>query len=126
MKPVSELQKPAQAEFPLASAVSEKALAAAGFSPEAVGEFVRKGVEKLVQKLEATKTTYFAFEGVVIDQREDEDTAAQLKAATELIRTGIDVMGMKKKPADSDSGPKPAINIDLSGWTVQAPKEPLP
>src|ERR1043166_445004 len=101
-----------------ASEMRDLALEAAGFDPEAVGAFVRKGVEKLIEKLEAKKTQYFAFEGTVIDQRVDEDTAAQLKAATELVNIGADVMAMKRRAVE-DTGSKRDITIDLSGWDFQ-------
>lgn len=99
-------------------------LDAAGFEPAEVGAMVRLGVEKLKQKLEATKTQFFAHEGVVIDEKICADNTAQLKAATELIAIGADVMALRRRSTENDGGKRQEIKIDLSGWTVTAPTEP--
>lgn len=106
---------------PLTAAdVREIALEAAGFTPEFAGEFTRKAVDKLIQKLEADKIQFFAFEGQVVDERVVQDTTSQIAAAKALADIGMSVAALNRKSAE-EKPHTPTVNIDLSGWTVQPP-----
>lgn len=117
MLPDRQSTKP---NFPTTVDIRDIALEAAGFDPKAVGEFVRQGVDKLIEKLSATKKSYFSHEGVVQDEREDADNAAQIKAASELIALGVEITAMKRR-SGTETPQKPNVVVDLSGWTVTTP-----
>lgn len=120
-KTYDELKNAAPSVQPFSLAeIREIALDAAGFEPEAVGAFVRKAVDKLIQKLEAKTTKHFAFEGIVQDEREMEDNAAQIKAASELIHIGADVTAMRRKSADEKPKGESVHAVNLVGWTINA------
>ena len=102
----------------------QMALDAAGFTPESIGELVRAGVDKLLDKLSATKVSYFAFEGVVTDERVTQDHMAQIKAAEGLIAIGADMAALRRKVKE-DAQPKPvAPSINLVGWTLNVQPPP--
>lgn len=110
-----------QENYPITAAeLRERVLDVAGFDPEAVGAWMKKSADKLVEKLDAKTTKFFTSEGRVTDSREVGDNASQIKAASELLSLGVDIMALKKQEGSGGSTPR-AISIDLSGWSVQAP-----
>lgn len=105
--------------------VRQLTLDAAGFDPQTAGAWLRRAAEKMVEKLDATKTQFFAHEGEIISRVEIIDHATQLKAAEDLSSLGIDVMGLRRRSTDDRPAP-PQINIDLSGWSVNTPEQDEP
>jgi hypothetical protein len=80
---------------------TRRMLASAGLDPVKAGHALRKAVDKIDEHLNADKIQFFSKDGVVIDERVTPDTAAQLKAATELRDTMVDLFGRK---AQDNSG----------------------
>ena len=112
-------------QYPVSVAViRERALVAAGFTPETVGAFMKKATEKLIDKLDATTTKFFTEKGQITDRVEVVDHTTQLSAATALIGIGIDVMGLKRRTERVETNETPRVVIDLSGWSVQPTVSP--
>lgn len=107
--------------YPISAAdVRKMTLEVAGFDPEFAGRVLKRAAEKMIEKLDATKTQFFAHEGEVISEREVVDHSTQLKAAEDLADLGMDVMGLRRRATDDKPTP-PSITFDLSGWTISPP-----
>jgi len=118
---IKEKRYDPQDQYPISTTdVRVMALEAAGFNPVEAGTIFRKAINKLEEKLSATKVQYFTDKGVVTDERVTEDNAIQVKAAEDLAQIAIDTMALRKRAA-SDTPTPSSVNIDLSGWTVQSP-----
>ncbi len=99
----------------------------AGFDPEKLAAYIQKSADKFVEKLSATETKYFSFEGKVTDAVTQTDHGTQLKAAQSLAQLALDVAGLRKSSSRPAPDPTPAVHIDMSGWTVkQPPKQETP
>jgi hypothetical protein len=70
-------------------------LGLAGFNEERLAKITQQSMEKKLELLSAKKVSYFAYEGEVQDQREDEDGRLQLEAAKALD----EILGVKAPPA---------------------------
>jgi hypothetical protein len=117
-KSVTGYKNEFQDQYPISRAeVRNMILEAAGFTPNEAALIMRKAMDKMLEKLEATKTQFFAFEGRVMDERELVDHGTQLKAAEDLAALGVEIMGLKQA-ASKDNPPPTRVNIDLSGWQV--------
>lgn len=79
---------------------------------EALGCPIEKVLQKVVDKLEAKETKFFASEGIVLDEREVEAHGTQLEAASLLL----DCYGAKDKTKDAgeDQGSGPSVRVSLS------------
>jgi len=120
-KAVPQNRQPDQ--FPISRAETRQMfLEAAGLTPAEAALIMRRSVDKLVEKLEATETKFFALDGKVTDEREVIAHAIQLKAAEDLAQLGVDIMGLKQAATRENTTP-PQVSIDLSGWTVQTPSK---
>jgi hypothetical protein len=114
------MNKTSVGEIAKVNEIRERALIAAGFTPENMGEYVRLAVDKLLDQLDARDTKFFSDHGTVTDEREVPDHATQRAAATELLRLGVDLTGLSLKKVTEASGPTNIV-FDLSNWQVTQP-----
>lgn len=84
-------------------------LASAGLDPVVAGGLLRKAVDKFEEKLEAKRVQYFSQDGIVTDERIDDDTNAQLKAASELSKTMTDLF--IKRTNEEQGGVAIQVNV---------------
>jgi hypothetical protein len=78
--------------------------------------FLQDAIDTVHSKLTAKKTEFFAWRGEVVDHREVEDTAAQLRAADTIVN----IAGLyTKEQAKAPSAPTVALEIDSKTGIVR-------
>lgn len=101
-------------------------LAAAGFTPETMGAYLKQATAAMVDALDAEKVQYFSDKGVVTDERREADHPTRLRAAAELSSVVTNIGDLKR---DGQSGGHGGVNITLNvPWLdqLQAAKNVTP
>lgn len=103
--------------FPFAMKGAQEYLAQyAGLTPEVVGEIARNAVAKAVEKMSATETEFFTYQGEVISQREVVDHSTQLTAAKYLIDFAKTYAGLKASTESNNKSSGPiSVTVNLGG-----------
>jgi hypothetical protein len=102
---------------PLERIELRRVISAAGLTPEEVADMVRAALKKLLAKMEAKKTQFFSFEGLVREERTAPDHDAQLKAVREL-RQLLEMLA----PKIPESQPTVPVQINVVvPWSAQPP-----
>lgn len=91
----------------------DEILAAAGFTPE----LVKGAVDVLRDGQSATKVTYFAKDGVVMDQREDVDHNTRIRAAEHTLT----LANAYPSRSASGAGGKVEVNVLIADWMPKRP-----
>ena len=100
--------------------VRERVLQAAGLSDQRIAELMRRSLSKLEEQLEAKETKFYAYRGVVTDERHVANHSIQHHAAKVLGDMMIQLAALKLK--DGDGQPQEVTNIQVNiGDTRERP-----